>query len=342
MVFDTTAILYTNVLYVVMVLFPLYQKENGIYHNICRWLFVVVNGLAFVVNMCDTVYFSYTFRRTTTTIFTEFGNENNINSIIGKEVVSHWYLFLISVVIIYGLFKLYMKPRLDRSSIKSKAVNYYIAMMLSLVLFVPFCIAGMRGGWTRDTRPITISNANNYCCRPIETGLVLNTPFAMIRTIGKNKFTVPQYYKDKIEMAKIFNPIHRPTLSHPFRNKNVVVIIAESFGREYIGAYNNGLDGRKYKGYTPFLDSLIQNSLTFRYSYCNGRKSIDGMPSILSSIPMFVSPFFLSPYSLNTVSGIADCLNGKGYETAFFHGAERGSMGFLAFANATKFKKYYG
>ena len=66
------------------------------------------------------------------------------------------------------------------------------------------------------------------------------------------------------------------------------------------------------------------------------------MPSILSSIPMFVEPFFLSPYSINHVSGIADCLNGKGYETAFFHGAERGSMGFMAFARATKFQQYYG
>ena len=116
----------------------------------------------------------------------------------------------------------------------------------------------------------------------------------------------------------------------------MVVIIIESFGREYIGAYNKE---KGYKSYTPFADSLIQKSLTYRYSYCNGRKSIDGMPSILSSIPMFVEPFFLSPYSVNHVSGLADCLNGKGYETAFLHGAERGSMGFLAFARATKFKQ---
>jgi phosphoglycerol transferase MdoB-like AlkP superfamily enzyme len=127
-----------------------------------------------------------------------------------------------------------------------------------------------------------------------------------------------------------------------FRPKNVVIIIIESFGREYIGAYNHHLENGKYKGYTPFADSLIQHSLTYSYSYCNGRKSIDGMPSILSSIPMFVEPFFLSPYSNNAISGIADCLNGKGYETAFFHGAERGSMGFMAFARATKFKTYYG
>jgi len=66
------------------------------------------------------------------------------------------------------------------------------------------------------------------------------------------------------------------------------------------------------------------------------------MPSILSSIPMFVEPFFLTPASMNQVSGIASLLAGEGYETAFFHGAQRGSMGFMAFARSTGFQQYYG
>jgi phosphoglycerol transferase MdoB-like AlkP superfamily enzyme len=66
------------------------------------------------------------------------------------------------------------------------------------------------------------------------------------------------------------------------------------------------------------------------------------MPSILSSIPMFVEPFILTPASMNHVTGIASLLAGKGYETAFFHGAQRGSMGFMAFARSTGFQQYYG
>ena len=57
---------------------------------------------------------------------------------------------------------------------------------------------------------------------------------------------------------------------------------------------------------------------------------------------MFVEPYFLSPYSNNEVGGLADCLNSKGYKTMFFHGAERGSMGFMSFARASKFDHYYG
>ena len=337
LMFDTTAILYTNALWIVMVLFPLHWKENKTYHNICQWIFVAVNILTLAVNLVDTVYFRYSMRRTTTTIFQEFQNENNLGGIFWTEMVSHWYFFVLAGLVAWGLWKLYVKS--DVSELKKRLPIYYPVMLVSLLGFVPFCVAGMRGGWTRDIRPITVSNANNYCDRPTETGLVLNTPFSLIRTIGKNNFEVIAYYDAK-QLEQIYTPIHQPQCRHPFMKKNVVVIIIESFGREYIGTYNQDAG---YPSQTPFTDSLLAHgALTYRYSYCNGRKSIDGMPSILSSIPMFVEPFFLSPYSVNDVSGLADCLNGKGYETAFFHGAERGSMGFMAFARATKFKEYYG
>ena len=67
------------------------------------------------------------------------------------------------------------------------------------------------------------------------------------------------------------------------------------------------------------------------------------MPSVLSSLPNFVEPLFLTPASLNHMSGLARELGEKkGYTTAFFHGAQNGSMGFQAFARATGFQRYYG
>jgi len=154
-------------------------------------------------------------------------------------------------------------------------------------------------------------------------------------------------------MEAIYSPVHHPnldSLNTPStlntqnipNKKNVVILIVESFGREYIGALNTTLENGRYRGYTPCVDSLIAKSVTFTHSYCNGRKSIDGMPSILSAIPMFVEPFFLTPASMNHVTGIAGLLGQEGYETAFFHGAQRGSMGFMAFARATGFQHYYG
>ena len=347
LVFDTSAILITNSLYIFLMLLPWHGKETRLYQQVCKGVFLCINGLALFVNCCDAVYFRFTMRRTTTTIFSEFSNEGNILSIFFKELVNHFYLVFIFGVIIWALYKFYRSTRLRQRHYVWW--QYDVAMLLSLLFVAPFTVAGIRGGFTTAVRPITISNANQYADHPIEAALVLNTPFSLYRTIGKDVFVVPDYFNPE-DLEVIYSPIHQPDIvtndsvdsDTTFVKKNVVILIVESFGREYIGALNRSLDGGRYKGYTPFVDSLIAHSVTFTHSYCNGRKSIDGMPSILSSIPMFVEPFFLTPASMNHVSGIARLLGNEGYETAFFHGAQRGSMGFQAFANATGFKAYYG
>ena len=328
-----------------------------------KWVYIIVNGACIAANLADCVYFKYTMRRTTTTVFSEFGNEGNIGSVIGVEFLSHWYLVLLFIILMWGLWKFYFMGDgnlLGNSKLRTYAagkprgrelVRYYIVQTVCFGLFIPLCICGMRGGATTAVRPITISNANQYVAHPQEAGIVLNTPFSLIRTIGKKVFEIPEYMSEE-EMNALYSPLRNnqssiinnqsSIISNQSSKKNVVILIVESFGREYIGGYNKWLDGGKYKGYTPFVDSLMQHSQTFLYSYCNGRKSIDGMPSILSSIPMFVEPFFLTPASMNDVSGIAGELKNKGYYSAFFHGAENGSMGFQAFARKTGFIDYFG
>ena len=344
LVFDTAAILVTNSLYIVILLLTPWRR-------LAQWVYVVINAVALAVNLADCVYFRFTMRRTTTTVFNEFQNENNLAGVIGTEMVNHWYLVLLFIILVYAMWKLYRSP--GKAVPVGKWWVWYPSQVLLLAACAPFVVAGIRGGFATAVRPITISNANQYVDRPIEAALVLNTPFSIYRTIGKDVFVVPNYFSDEKTLASIYTPIHTPNDSlagansslytlHSSLKKNVVVLIVESFGREYIGALKETLENGQYKGYTPFVDSLIARSVTFTRSYCNGRKSIDGMPSILSSIPMFVEPFFLTPASMNQVSGIASLLADEGYETAFFHGAQRGSMGFMAFARSTGFQQYYG
>ena len=348
--FDTSAILYTNVLYALLMLIPLHYKEMRGWQMTAKWVYIIVNGVCIAANLADCVYFKYTMRRTTNTVFSEFSNEGNIGSIIGVEFLRHWYLVLLFVVMILAMWKCYFwggsKKTLRRTSMPQGKglLRYYIIQTLCFAIFIPLCICGMRGGATTAVRPITISNATQYVAHPQEAGIVLNTPFSLIRTIGKKVFVIPEYMSEQ-EMNALYSPLKNnqsSIISNQSSKKNVVILIVESFGREYIGGYNKWLDGGKYEGYTPFVDSLMQHSQTFLYSYCNGRKSIDGMPSILSGIPMFIEPFFLTPASMNDVSGIAGELKNKGYYSAFFHGAENGSMGFEAFARKTGFADYFG
>lgn len=342
--FDCSAILYTNALYALLMLLPLHQKESVLWQKTSKYVFVFVNAIAILVNMVDVVYFKYTGRRTTLTVFQEFSNEGNLLKIFVQDLWIHWYVFLPALLLVALLWMGYVQPRCFNTSQPYQPTNkkaYYCLHMLCFLIFIPLCVAGMRGGFTTAIRPITIGNANQYVERPAEAALVLNTPFALIRTADKKAFVSPNYYTHT-ELTAIYTPIHWPRSTAPMHKKNVVVLILESFGTEYSGRLNKHLGGGKYEGYMPFLDSLMSVSTTWQYSFSNGRKSIDGMPSVLSSIPKFVESFFVTSSTLNDLGGLARELGREGYETAFFHGAENASMGFQAFAKATGFQRYLG
>ena len=339
LVFDTSALLYVNALYLVLTLLPWHGKETLEFHRAMRWLYVVTNAVAAAGNLVDSVFFQYTGRRTTVTVFSEFGAEGNITSIILTEAMRHWYLVLAFAVLVWLLWRGFVMPR---QGVRPPLWRYYVTRVVALLVFTPLAIIGIRGSATAGTRPITISNANQYVNRPVEATVVLNTPFSIIRSIGKKAFVTP-HYMSRDEMERTFQPIVHPvtdSLSHP--GKNVVILIVESMSKEYIGSLNPQLDGGRYRGYMPFVDSLVSRSLTWQYSYANGRISMDAMPSILAGLPMMVEPFFLTPASLNDVRGISAMLRDEGYETAFFHGGHNISMGFSAFAHSIGFERYFG
>ncbi len=339
LVFDTSALLYVNSLYLVLMLLPLHLKERPGFHKGLKWLFVVTNAIALAMNLMDAVYFQYTGRRSTVSVFTEFANEGNIASIILTEFARHWYLVLAFIALVFILWRCYTKPRLE---VYRFGHHYYISQLVALLVMIPLAIVGIRGSVTAGTRPITISNANQFVNRPVESSVVLNTPFSMIRSIGKKAFVTPDYMTPQ-EMEAIYSPVHEhPAMDGGIPGKNVVILIVESMGKEYIGSFNRDLDGGTYQGYMPFIDSLVSQSLTFKYSYANGRISMDAMPSILSGLPMMVEPFFLTPASLNDVEGLPMMLGREGYSSAFFHGAHNISMGFSAYAHSIGYKHYYG
>ena len=319
---------------------PFKFRQNAVYQSVAKGVFLFFNILFLIVNCADIPFFRFTNRRTTSTIFAEFQNEGNIFQIIASGMVTYWYVTIFLAVVIFFLCKLYRKP--PKTTGNLSPFIYYPLHVAVCMLFAYFTVIGIRGGFGAFTRPITLSNANKFVNKSNETAVVLNTPFCIMRTASVKVYKNPKYFQDEAEMEKIFSPIHYPTPAGEFKPLNVVVIILESFSKEYAGFFNRHLDDGTYKGYTPFLDSLCAQGLTFKYSYTNGRKSIDAMPSVLSSIPMFIEPFILTPHSTNDISSIASLLKEKGYYSAFFHGAPNGSMGFQAYAKVAGFDDYFG
>ena len=360
LIFDSSAIFWTNALVILAFLLPFHFKERRKYYQVVRWIYVVINALCVAANLCDIVYFRFTSKRTTASVFAEFANEGvgNLANVFADQFMRHWWLVLIFALIVAAFWFGYRSPlkpifsnKPRKASVNQPNLKIYYGAGILVFAVVGYVSIGMiRGGFTRAVRPITISNANQYADNPAEAAIVLNTPFSMIRTLGKRQMTVPDYMPEQ-EADATYMPLVTPTVPADSLNAegyNVVILIVESFSKQHIGFYNaehneNGTSGEKVS-FTPFIDSLLRDkALTFRYSYSNGRKSIDAMPSVLSSIPSFVEPFFLTPASMNDISGIArELTENKGYTSSFFHGAENGSMGFEAFANSSGFQKYYG
>jgi len=342
--FDLSALLYINVLYIVVQLIPFRFRSARAYQTTARWIFMITNSIAIIVNCMDIPYFLFTNRRSTWSVFSEFSNETSdrLSKIIFGSMLEYWYVTLFAVVVIVLLWLLYRIPRKPAGGRRFNFA-YYLVHTAIFIIVGYYSVMGIRGGFGKYTRPITISNANEYVNNGNETAIVLNTPFCMFRTLSKKKvFTNPHYFDDEAVMTALYSPVHNPQPQGAFKPLNVVVIIWESFGKETTGFFNHELENGTYQGFTPFMDSLFTQGLTFKYSYADGVKSIDAMPSVLSSIPMFIEPFFLTAYSTNEISSLAETLKQKGYYSAFFHGAPNGSMGFQAFAKSAGFDDYFG
>lgn len=344
LLFDTSAILYTNLLYIILMLLPFTFVAGKLYQAIVKYFFILTNAVAIGANCADVFYYRFAFRRTTASVFSEFVHEENKGRFAWQFLVEYWYMFLIWLMLIGAMAWAY---RRIYDYYKAKSLREHLVYaghgLLVLVLSGVLILGGLRGGFRHSTRPITLSNAGQFVNNPNEIAVVLNTPFAIYRTLGKKPLSYAHYFEDDQELIQVYNPIHLGQDSLDFQPLNVVVIILESMGREYIGRYNTHLlDGNDYESYAPFLDSIIDHSLMFRHSFSNGRKSIDVLPAVLTSIPMIVEPYVLTPYASNKINSLGSLLAEKGYHTSFFHGAPNGSMGFQAFINICGIGQYYG
>ena len=295
----------------------------------------MINSLLIVaVNLADCVYFRYTQKRfTADEIF--FADNSNSVQLVLKFAAENWYLLLVGAALIWLLVWGYGRKITPRSPLREGWVYYSVNTGL-LVIAILLGIAGMRGGVTRMTRPITLSNATLYASTSEKANLILSSPFCILRTIGSGGSVKYTRYFSPEKLDEYFTPTHRPDSSAVnLEGRNVMVFILESMSAEHSAYLKPELYGNGTQpGYTPFLDSLVRQSLCFGQMYANGTRSIQAMPAVLGSIPSFKQPFVLMPQSLGKSRQLPQILRDKGYRTAFFCGSERGSMGFGAYARS--------
>jgi len=331
--FDLSVIVLLNSFFIVLYLLPLSFTRNTVFKTFLKWLFLVVNSLGFLANSVDLVYFGFTLKRTTADVFNFFGGEigNDLMHLIPQFIVDYWYVALIWLFCSFVLYLAYNRSEsaaeISMAKQPARSWFYYCLSIAAMVVIY-------RGGF--QLKPITIVDAGEYT-ESKNIPLLLNTPFTILKTLDIESIEPTVYFADEAEMRSIYSPVNKLNYSKLVKD-NVFVIVLESFSKEYIGALNN-----RPKGYTPFLDSLIENSLVCTNAFSNGKKSIEGIPAIVASIPTWMGEAYItSAYGGNQIKGLPLLLANEGYYTAFFHGGINGTMGFESFAKIAGYKDYFG
>ncbi len=330
--FDVSALIYFNLPLIILHLLPGNFATSRLNEKIMKYYFFVINGLLMFSNFMDAEYFRFTGKRTTSDIFSFIGMSEDIYYLIPRFVYDYWYIILIWLLIMFLVWSLYPEASRVTSEKRTVTLKKIAAHTLMLLLALTFFISLARG---YRLKPLRVISATNY----VSAGnipLILNTPFTIMKSFNKERIKVPEYFSME-EAEYHFSPIHQLSGTNTRNKLNVVLIIMESFSKEFSG-YLTGT-----KGYMPFLDSLMQESLNFPNAFANGKKSLEALPAILSSIPALTeTPFVSSPYSSNPVHSLSGQLSRHNYHSSFFHGGINGTMGFDNFSRLAGIDHYFG
>ena len=338
--FDTAAILYTNLLFIALSLLPLWVNTQKGFQKVLFWVYFITNSLSYATNFIDMVYYPFSKSRLTTASFAVVENEQNKTTLFFTFLGMYWYLLLLFAGLICLWVFLYKRVKIRPSKIRP--IPYIVGSVMGLAVIGTGVLAGVRGGTlAHSSRPINILDASRYVNVSAHADVILNTPFTLIRTIGKNKNFKPYQFVSDEYIQNNVQPIKKYDRKVPDK-PNIVIFILESFGREYVGCMNTHRNIPNYQSYTPFLDSLSKHAYVFDNAYGNGRQSIHGMSSIYAGIPTFQVAYTSSPYAQQPTESVVSIAKKMGYDTSFFHSAPNGSMGFLGFSNILGFDHYYG
>lgn len=338
--FDTTAILYVNAVFILLSLIPLIINAKKSYQKFLFWVYFILNGIGYAMNFGDFVYYRFSQSRLTSAVINVVENEGNMSKVFLVSLWQNPLVFLSYIILMAFWIYLYKKVKVE-GFLPQKKWIYFVSSVVSLGLVAVLVVGGIRGDFKHSTRPINLVDANRHTDNPLHANIVLNSTFSFFRTINSNNFKEVNFVDEKF-IAENIKPHKLYEREIPNPRPNIVILIVESLGREYIGAFNEDKKIKGYVSYTPFLDSLSKESLIFPNTFANGRQSIHGMSSILAGIPSLKDAFTSSPYSNQKIQSIVSVANDLGYDTSFYHGAPNGSMGFQGFASILGFKKYFG
>ena len=290
-----------------------------------------INISFIAINIIDLAYYKFNLRRSTVDLFRIVKDSLNAT---GSFLIVYWYLlalFLLLSAAVILVFNFILKN--DKANTRASLLQYIISNILPCLFFLFFSGLLARG---ISSRPILPSTPLLYLPAQYQP-LVNNSTVTVLYSFFKSqkKLDEKKYYPNS-KLDSLYTINRKFDSTAPFNKKNVVVIILESFAKEYVE------DGDALRVKTPFIDSLMKESIVCKNAYSNGLESNKGIVALLASIPPFFDePYYYSVYSNNNIRGIGSILKEEGYSTSFFMGAGYDHYGFAKFSKMIGIDNYF-
>lgn len=342
--FDSAITVVAVGLFSLLLILPFNFKMRAISVQVLLWLSFAFLVVLWAINLGDMLYFGEVYRHA--------GRElllltQDLGMLVDLALTSRLLVFLLALPSILLLAWLWQKWVVVPSMTKLKGGFPIRALgsVLALVLLVFSARGGLLSG-----KPLSLVDAH-AAGNEQQAALALNGAFAVIHGLRRalnDEHTSLDFFSPN---ALAENTLKYAAAQDPFlqrfgalatprikTDKNVVVILLESWSTEYI----DGLSGGDY-GVTPNMDKLINQSRVWENAYAAGQRSIEGIQAVLTSVPLLESqPVVGWGLEQNRMTRLASLLGERGYESVMMQSSNRRSFHMDGIAAAMGFDEYFG
>lgn len=193
------------------------------------------------------------------------------------------------------------------------------------ILIIHIALAGVTG-WSVSTHSFDFSDNR------ITNEITANGMSSFFQALRTNQLDYPTYYRTEnskiafnlltTELSKDgsqfihFNEFKRKFPGSPqgLGKLNIVVIVEESLGAEFIGCYGD------QRGLTPKLDQLAQQGMFFKHAWATGTRTVRGLEAITLSFPPIPSESVIKRSGSENMVSWGTVMNHLGYHTSFLYG----------------------
>ena len=330
--FDLTVLVQINAVFILLGAFPAFIFHTPYAQIFLKLIFVIFNAFFLFLSLVNIQFFPFQQQHLSKAVFYIL---TDILRQWETFLFEYWWVLLFVLFILYILYQLYGRcfrfffPKTPKPSAWPVQILFIFFVLLSNLVI-------SRGGFQAKVLNMTHAQVLGSYKSSL---LVLNAPFTFIHSFSQDLLEEKHYFQNNKELRKYLDSeTCQKTSLVPKKARNVVLIIIESFGAEFLSIW------KPPRVYTPSFDRLIaEGGALFANAYANAKRSIESLPPLLASLPNWMAlPLVKTAYINKNYFSLAHILKKRNYRTLFLHGGLRGTMYFDLTAPFLGLDEYYG